>query len=126
MVYLVFKTDNWHTYSSREIIGVATNTNMAIEICKEQALFNNAKISEDDMYNLENIQQTQGYGGEGELQFVEYETDVFFKDSQINETNGLGTSYTVQKSVPQSRLNEFEFKKFIKKEVLSLKKQDKS
>lgn len=68
-VYLVYKTDVHHSYASRDLIALATSKNMAIKLCREQVKKENCKISEHDLFNLNNIMQTQGYEGEGELQF---------------------------------------------------------
>lgn len=38
---MIYKTDTWHNYASREIIGVATSPSEAIEICKKQAVKEN-------------------------------------------------------------------------------------
>jgi hypothetical protein len=75
MIYLIYKTDNWHSYGSRDLIGIAVNRN-PIDIIKEQVKKEGEKLSKDDEYNLANIKQTQGYEGEGEFQYEEAETDT--------------------------------------------------
>ena len=75
-IYIVYKTDSWHSYASRDIIGVATDFNIAIDICKQQAKKEHAKIKEDQLWNLQNIKQTQGYSGEGEFQIESVETNI--------------------------------------------------
>lgn len=75
-VFLVYKTDPWHSYKSRDIIGAATTKINAILICKKQAKKEGHKISTTELWNLNNIKQTQGYSGEGEFQYEELETDV--------------------------------------------------
>lgn len=70
-VFIVYKTDNWHSYASRDTIGIATSPFAAIEICEEQAKKENKKIDKDQLFNLSNLKQTQGYSGDGEFQFEE-------------------------------------------------------
>jgi hypothetical protein len=68
-IFLVYKTDAWHSYASRDIIGIATSKDMAIALCKQQAKKEHEKFTSGDLFNLTNILQTQGYNGEGEFQF---------------------------------------------------------
>ena len=70
-VFIVYKTDNWHSYASRDTIGIATSSLAAIKICKQQAKKENKKIDKDQLFNLANLEQTQGYSGDGEFQFEE-------------------------------------------------------
>ena len=76
MIYLVYKTDNFHSYNSRDIIGVATTLNNVKKIIKAQVKKEGEKLDKDQKFNLENIKQTQGYSGEGEFQFEEIETNI--------------------------------------------------
>lgn len=66
-VFIVYKTDPWHSYASRDLLGVGTSKNHAIKLCKEQASKEGERISSDQLFNLNNINQTQGYSGEGEF-----------------------------------------------------------
>lgn len=66
-VVLVYKTDVWHSFASRDLIGVAENIGVAVALCESQAEKEGTEISADDIYNLCNIHQTQGYQGEGEF-----------------------------------------------------------
>ncbi len=75
-VFLVYKTDNLHSYNSRDIIGVATREAKAIVICKLQARKEGWKLTEDQLFNLNNSKQTQGYSGEGEFQIEQVEKNV--------------------------------------------------
>lgn len=75
-LFVVYKTDEWHSYSSRDIIGICTNTRTAIKICKEKAKKEFKNIDKEQLFNLQNIKQTQGYSGEGEFQFEEIEINV--------------------------------------------------
>lgn len=75
-MFLVYKTDNWHSYRSRDLIGVCTSFNIAFKICLQQAKKEGEKISEDDIYNLRNIKQTQDYTGEGEFVIEEIDKNI--------------------------------------------------
>ena len=70
-MFVVYKTDSWHSYASREIIGVTTTVKNAVTICKKQAYKENLFINKEQEFNLYNIKQTQGYNGEGEFHFEE-------------------------------------------------------
>lgn len=74
--YLVYKTDSWHSYASRDIIGVCSSKPIAIRICKQQATKEGEKIDSDQLFNLNNINQTQGYTGEGEFVIEPVEKNV--------------------------------------------------
>lgn len=74
-MYLVYKTDVWHSYASRDIIGVCTSQSSAINICNQQAEKEGEEIDKDQSFNLVTISQTQGYSGDGEFQIEEFETD---------------------------------------------------
>ena len=69
MIFLVYKTDAWHSYASRDLIGVGTNLNNAIKLCKKQAKKDNVKIDSDQLFNLNNLKQTQGLN-DCEFEFV--------------------------------------------------------
>jgi hypothetical protein len=71
IIFLTYKTDVWHSFSSRDIIGCATTKSKAIELCKLQAEKEDETITEDELFNLDNINQTQGYSGEGEFHIEE-------------------------------------------------------
>lgn len=75
-VFIVYKTDVHHSYDSRYIIGVATSKRSAIEICKAQAQKEGEHIDKEDLQLLIDIQQTQGYAGEGEFHFEGMTTDT--------------------------------------------------
>ena len=66
-VVVVYKTNSWHSYASRDLIGIASDMHKAIQICKSQAKKEACKISKEQLFNLKNIKQTQGYSGEGEM-----------------------------------------------------------
>jgi len=68
-IFLIYKTDSWHSYNSRELIGVATTQKQVITLCKNQAKKEGEKLNEDDLFNLNSIKQTQGYDGGGEFYY---------------------------------------------------------
>ena len=78
MVYLVYKTDNWHSFASREILGVCTTKSNALKIVKQQVKKDGEKLSKDDLYNLEHINQTQNHNGEGEFVIKPIETNKLY------------------------------------------------
>lgn len=75
-IYIVYKTDTWHSYNSRDVIGIADTIDSAIDICKQQAKKEHEKITKDQLFNLNNIKQTQGYSGSGEFQFEELQINT--------------------------------------------------
>jgi hypothetical protein len=75
-IYIIFKTNVWHHRTSRELIGVATTKELMTELCTEQATAENEVIDNDQLYNLQNILQTQGYSGDGEFFVIQSETDT--------------------------------------------------
>ncbi|MFT3946170.1 MAG: hypothetical protein QM763_04275 [Agriterribacter sp.] len=70
-MFILYRTDVWHTYKSRDLIAVCTTQKHLIKICKTIAQNDNTKLSEDDMYCLNYLKQTQGYTGTGELVYEE-------------------------------------------------------
>lgn len=58
---LVYETDSWHSYSSRDVIGVCTTLRNCMKVIRKHIKENDReKLSDDDKWNLENIKQTQG------------------------------------------------------------------
>ena len=74
--FIVFTCDTWHTHASKSIIGVGSSLNNAIKIIKQKAEREGEKISEDDLYLLNTIKQTQNYEGEGEFIIEVYEQNT--------------------------------------------------
>lgn len=66
-MFLVYKTDAQHSYASRDLIAVCDKKDLAISICEKQAKKEGGKLSKDSLYNLEHINQTQEYKGDGEF-----------------------------------------------------------
>ena len=69
-VYLVFKTDCHHTHQSRELIGIATNTDIVLRIIKERAKKDGDKITPEQVNLLKTIKQTQSNGDEISGEFL--------------------------------------------------------
>ena len=82
-VLIVYKTDAWHSYASRDLIGIATTLNKAISIIKEQMEKEGhpLKDSQEGEWLLEllrTIKQTQGYEGNGEFVIEEVAVNKLF------------------------------------------------
>ena len=76
-VFLVYKTDSWHSYNSRDIIGIATHKDLAIDIVLMKASKEGEATSiKEQLFNLDHILQTQGYAGEGEFQIEQMELNT--------------------------------------------------
>lgn len=76
-IFIVYKTDTWHSYASRDLIGICSSVDNAIDICQQKAKRDNdEKIDDEQVFNLRNIKQTQGYKGEGEFVIEPSETDI--------------------------------------------------
>ena len=66
---LVYKTDNWHSYASRDIIAICRTSVRAIAMIKKHAKKNGEKLSKEDLQFLRDKKQTQRASGDGEYQF---------------------------------------------------------
>ncbi len=75
-VFLVYKTDAWHSYASRDLIGVGNTILSAMALCVQQSKKEGKKISSEQLWNLENLKQTQGYDWEEEFDIEEVQTDT--------------------------------------------------
>lgn len=75
-IFLVYKTDAHHSYASRDLIGVATDFSIAVDICQQQAKKEGEEIESEEIFNLRNIKQTQGYSGTGEFDIETTSTDI--------------------------------------------------
>ena len=69
-VFAVYKTDTWHSYASRDLIGIASDFSFSQLLCQEQAKREGFEIKGDELYNLANLRQTQGY--EAVVEFIEW------------------------------------------------------
>ena len=70
-VTVLYTSDSRH--NNKEMIGIFTTKGNAIKAAEEKAAQEDEKISDDDLYNLERINQTQGYMGFGEFMIEEVE-----------------------------------------------------
>lgn len=70
-VFILYKTDAWHR--NQEILGVFRTISDAMEGIKEVVIQEGENLSDDDLYNLDTIRQTQGYSGFGEFVVEEVE-----------------------------------------------------
>ena len=60
-IYLVYTTDAWNSYSSRELIGVCTTLANCMKVIRaDVSEGEKEKLSEDDKKMLERYRQTQG------------------------------------------------------------------
>ena len=75
-VWLIYKTDAHHSYDSRDIIGIATEIHKAHILILNQVAKEGQVLTKDQMWNLTNLKQTQGYSGEGEFQYELVKTDI--------------------------------------------------
>jgi hypothetical protein len=77
-VFMVYKTDNQHSFASRDVIAIASGLTHAIFLVIEKSEKEDFTIKQgsDQYYNLCNLKQTQGYEGEGEFQIEPIETDI--------------------------------------------------
>lgn len=75
-IYLVWSTDNHHTHHSKQLLAVCTSKFQAITLIQDFAKEEDETISQDDLYNLEHINQTQNYEGYGEFVIEEQPLDV--------------------------------------------------
>ena len=70
-VTILYRSDAWH--NNKEMLGVFTTKGNAINAAQQLALDEDEDLSIDDIYNLNNINQTQGYSGFGEFVVEEIE-----------------------------------------------------
>jgi len=76
VIYMVYVTDFQHSYASRDLIGVGLSREHAMNIIAMKAEKDGDPLSEDDMYNLKHINQTQGYDGCHEFVIDEVEPNI--------------------------------------------------
>lgn len=75
-IILVYTTDNHHTQNSKQLLAVCTSKFSAINLIQDIAKEEDETISQDDLYNLEHINQTQNYQGYGEFIIEEQPIDT--------------------------------------------------
>jgi len=72
-MYILFKTDNYHSKAGQELLGVATTKEHLVRLAKKVAREEEAEFTQDDGDNLARSLQTQGYE-EGE--FIAYDVNI--------------------------------------------------
>ena len=75
-MFAVYQTDNWHTYQSRDLIALCTTFKKAIGLVKKKARQEGIKLTENDLYNIEHLKQTQGLGADFEFVIEPIEINV--------------------------------------------------
>lgn len=75
-VFLVYKTDSWHTYKSRELIGVCTSDEQVMRIIIERIEKEFGEWDTEFIEHLKTMRQSQCYIGEGEFQYEPVELNV--------------------------------------------------
>ena len=80
-VYLVFKTDYNHTHQSRELIGIATNTDIVLRIIKERVKKDGGKLPAEQIELLKTIKQTQC----GSTDADQYSGEFLYELQPVNE-----------------------------------------
>lgn len=73
LIYLCYRTDNWHSTNSRELVYVGND----LEDCIAQIDAHRGGLSDNDKYQLREIKQTQGHNGDSEWHFEEVLTNAF-------------------------------------------------
>jgi hypothetical protein len=66
-IFCIYKTDKHHSHGSKSLLGLATTFTKAVAICELQAKKEQNKLDPDQLFNLKEYKQTQGYTGEGEF-----------------------------------------------------------
>lgn len=70
--YIVYATDAWHSYASRDVIGVCTTFINCMKVIRADIKRNNRpKLTDEDKWNLENYKQTQGRESNYHIEEVE-------------------------------------------------------
>lgn len=75
-VFLVYKTDNLHSYMSRDVIGVAIDRFTAYQIIHQHARKEHIEITTEQLFNLDRLNQTQGCEGSGEYMIEDVPTNT--------------------------------------------------
>lgn len=66
-IYLVYKTDNLHSFASRDVIGVCGDRTVCMYVIVQKAEKEGEELSLDQKHNIAELNQTQGYSGDGEF-----------------------------------------------------------
>lgn len=77
-IWIAYQTDFNHSYASRDMICVCTNKATMIGLIKKHAKTKHGKkINKEQLWNLDNIKQTQGYP------HCEYDTELITLNTLI-------------------------------------------
>lgn len=71
-VFITYRTDDWHSIASREMIGIYSTKRKAIQAIKKDAKMQDEELEDDDIYMLNNYNQTQSRnaGNEYEIEQI--------------------------------------------------------
>ena len=75
-IILVYKTDFQHSFASRDLIGVVRDTHPVTIINQYISKNNMEEMGHEQVWNLNNIGQTQGYIGDCEFATEKVEADT--------------------------------------------------
>ena len=70
-MYLLLSTDLWHTRKSEKLLAICETKEKAIELAIKHSEKDGLKMTSEDILNLKNIGQTQGYSKELEYILLE-------------------------------------------------------
>lgn len=77
-MYIIFKTDDWHSQASEDLIALAENKEIAIDLIRDHAKKENEVLNTNDIFHLNELNQTQGYKGEGEYSMKNEDLNILF------------------------------------------------
>lgn len=60
MLYLIYTTDVWHTYTSHELIAIATSKKQCYSLIRKYLKRYGVKLDKEQLDMLDSIKQTQG------------------------------------------------------------------
>lgn len=71
-VFITYRTDDWHSIASREMIGIYSTKRKAMQAIKKDAKMQDEELEDDDIYMLNNYNQTQSRnaGNEYEIEQI--------------------------------------------------------
>lgn len=71
-VFITYRTDDWHSIASREMIGIYSTKRKAMQAIKKDAKIQDEELEDDDIYMLNNYNQTQSRnaGNEYEIEQI--------------------------------------------------------
>ena len=71
-VFITYRTDDWHSIASREMIGIYSTKRKAMQAIKKDAKMQDEELEDDDICMLNNYNQTQSRnaGNEYEIEQI--------------------------------------------------------